>query len=87
MAETEAAIAAATDPKNFPRWAQACPKSFDLLQRSLADAVVLTLQAGLTREQQDGVTRAIAHVASVCWAAGRASVKEGRENGLGDELG
>ena len=83
----ESEIAAATDPKNFPRWAQACPKSFDLLQRSLASAVVLMTKAGIVGDQQKAMSQAIAVVASTCWAAGRASVKEGLENGLVDELG
>jgi hypothetical protein len=87
MAEADAAIATATDPKNFPRWAQACPKSFNLLQRSLADGVVAMSKAQLSPQQSQMMTAAIAQVATMCWAAGRASVKEGRENGLADELG
>ena len=77
MSQADAQIKAALDPKNFPRWAQACPKSFGAMKTAIAKAGVLMAQMPLVAKQdKENLTHIIGHVAAVCWAAGAASVKE-----------
>jgi hypothetical protein len=72
----EAEIKSATHAKNFPRWARACPKSFDKLKMSIAQAAVLLHRQPLTPAERTQLSLIIGHVAATCWAAGRESVRE-----------
>ena len=78
-AETE--LRAALDPKNFPRWAQSCPKSFEEMQKALARAAValakLRAEGRIDANVQGAMSMVLADVASTCWAAGQKSVEEG----------
>jgi len=77
MSEADAAIRSALDPKNFPRWAGSCPKSFAAMQGAIGKAGMLLAQMPLiSKQDKQNVTHIIAHVAAACWAAGAASVKE-----------
>lgn len=72
------------DSKNFPRWAQACPESFGAMQKAILDAALKMHPMSLSVMQRAELSSIMGHVAATCWAAGRASVKEGYENGLGE---
>jgi hypothetical protein len=70
------------DPANFPRWAQACPKSFADMQQSILRAAVQMGQLNINAGKRAELSKIIGMVAAISWAAGRASVEEGRANGL-----
>lgn len=85
MSEAGPAIRDAMDPKNFPRWAQACPKSFGALQNAIAKAGVLLGEMPLiSKHDKANLTQIMAHVAATCWAAGAASVQESNGASLPD---
>lgn len=79
--DAEAELRAALDPRNFPRWAQSCPKSFEEMQKAIARAAVamakLRAAGRLDERTQAALTAVLADVASTCWAAGQRSVPEG----------
>ena len=77
-----AELKAALDPKNFPRWAQACPEAFAELQKAILDAGLRMQPLRLNKGRQLAVTAIIGHVAAACWAAGQSSVDEARAHGL-----
>jgi len=77
-----AKIDEALDPKNFPRWAQACPESFRAMKLSLLGAALKMAAVGLTAKQQTDMGAILGPVAAVCFAAGQKSVDEARANGL-----
>lgn len=81
-------IAAAGAPENFPRWAQACPRSFgELKQAMLLAAVEMAKLERIPTPERERLAQIMGHVAATCFAAGRASIKEGRENGLEEITG
>jgi len=73
----ETMLREALDPKNFPRWAQACPKSFEEMQKSIARAAVMMAKLPLADSTRATLTMTLGDVAASCWAAGQRSVKEG----------
>ena len=83
-ATAAAEIKAAVDVKNFPRWAQACPQSFDKLKRSIAQAAIALHGFHMGPETSAQIALIIGGVAATCWAAGRESVREASldSNGL-----
>ena len=73
---------AALDPRNFPRWAQACPKAFEKLQRAIVGAALVSAHLNLTPAQKKGFSDAMGQLSAIAFAAGRESVEEAKINGL-----
>lgn len=69
-------VKSAMDPKNFPRWAEACPKSFGEMKLALARAGVELAKTPISDSHRARIGQILAHVAATCFTAGMNAQKE-----------